>query len=183
MPRPDPSTSALDVIRRALSIALCLLASAPALACSIVYGKDWAFTSEIPERWSGACHTEAMAGTAMTLWPSAQRPDQADALIYVTVSARDLPSIGAFAADEQSRTREASPQSVVALDATVTRRDGIQVVSVSKAAGGREELVAYVEGPTAYFVIVLTATSESALSARRPGFVKFLESFRPMERK
>jgi hypothetical protein len=173
------------LIRR-IALVLLLLWSLPSLACNIVYGKDWAFLSTTPEGWASACHTKAMLGTAITLWPSNQRPDQAEAFMYATVSTKDLPTLAAFAAEEQSRFRKSSPASKVsAVEVEVhPAKVQYQVVAISAAPpGDREELVAYVEGPTAFFIVVMTADSATAIEKHRTTFMNYLRTFAPMERK
>ena len=50
------------------------------------------------------------------------------------------------------------------------------------ADGNRDELVAYVEGPAAYYMIVLTAVSAGDLENHRAALIEFLEGFIPMTR-
>jgi len=155
------------------------------LACEIVYGKDWAFISHTPEAWSSACHTEAMKGTVINLWPSKQPRDRADALIYATVSTKALPTLAAFSLDEQARFKQSSPISKVSSVPRPPRAAGIpyELVAISSAPGNREELVAYVEGPTAYFIVAITAESPAVLERYRATFLDYLDRFTPIERK
>lgn len=48
-------------------------------------------------------------------------------------------------------------------------------------AGYHEELVAYVEGPTAYFIAVITSESAATLAKYRLDFLDFVSKFIPME--
>jgi hypothetical protein len=173
------------LIRFLLAIGL-LACSSVSWACVIVYGKDWAFLTETPTGWSSACHKEAMEGTAITLWRSDQKPDSADSLIYVTVSTKDLPTLHAFASDAITRFKSFAPSVKVSLLELPEplQKIKVELVGFSGAPpGDREELVAYIEGPTAYFTAVLTAESAKALDARRQDFLTFVSEFRPMERR
>ena len=168
-------------------LALGLLACSSAnWACGIVYGKDWAFVTEAPTGWSSACHKQAMDGTAITLWRADQKPDSADSLIYVTVSTKDLPTLQAFASDAIAKFKSAAPSVKVSMlePPEVSPKVNVQLVAFSNAPpGDREELVAYIEGPTAYFIAVITAQSAKALAARRQDFLAFVSKFVPMERR
>jgi hypothetical protein len=170
-----------------LLLALGLLVGSTAnWACGIVYGKDWAFLAETPTGWSSACHKQAMEGTAITLWRTDQRPNSSDSLIYVTVSTKELPTLHAFAKDAVARFKSSAPSvRVSALESPeVSPKVSVELVSFSGAPpGDREELVAYIEGPTAYFIAVITAESAKALAARRQDFLAFLSKFVPMERR
>lgn len=160
--------------------------SSTAWACGIVYGKDWAFVADTPAGWSSACHKQAMEGTAITLWPAAQRPASSDSLIYVTVSAKELPTLHAFASDAIARFKASAPTVRVSElePPTTSPKVTVEMVAFSGAPPGtREELVAYIEGPTAYFIAVLTSESAPALASRRTDFLGFVSKFVPMERR
>ena len=171
---------------RWLTIAALQITAASSWACSIVYGKDWAFLADAPPGWSSACHTQALQGTVITLWPTAQRRDASDSLIYVTVSGKQgLPSLREFAADAIARFKVSAPSvRVSTLEVSeVASSVNMELVAFSGAPpGSREELVAYIEGPTAYFIAVLTAPSTQVLAERRSGFIAFVSRFSPMER-
>lgn len=173
------------LLRLLLTVAL-LLASSANWACSIVYGRDWAFLTETPAGWSSACYKQAMAGTAITLWPANQKPDSSDSLIYVTVSTKDLPTLQAFARDAITRFKSSAPTVRVSeLESPeASPKVKIELVAFSGAPpGDREELVAYIEGPTAYFIAVITAESAHALAARKTDFLAFVSKFAPMEKR
>jgi hypothetical protein len=177
----------MKILLTRLLFALGLLACSSATwACGIVYGKDWAFLTETPTGWSSACHKQAMEGTAITLWRSDQKPDSADSLIYVTVSTKDLPTLHAFASDAIARFKSSAPSVRVSLlePPEASAKVKVELVGFSGAPpGDREELVAYIEGPTAYFIAVITAESAKSLAARRQDFLAFVSKFVPMERR
>jgi hypothetical protein len=167
---------------------VCLLllvgASLPAAACSIVYGSNWALVSEPPEGWDSACGNDAMEGTSITLWPTEQAASKADALIYVTVSGKDPAGLGAFAQDEQNKFKQSSPaSSVSALAVPEPHKTNYILVRYKHASGNREELVAYMEGPSVYYIIVLTADSDLVLERDRPAFLEYVATVIPMVRK
>lgn len=172
------------LLRLLLSLGLALGSSA-SWSCGIVYGKDWAFMTETPAGWSSACHKQAMQGTAITLWPTAQKPDSSDSLIYVTVSTKDLPTLSAFASDAIARFKASAPSVRVSQLETpaASTKIKLELVAFSGAPpGNREEIVAYIEGPTAYFIAVITAESAHALAARKTDFLAFVSKFVPMQR-
>jgi hypothetical protein len=182
----DGMTGMATVLHRFLLVlGLCLAVSAPAAACSIVYGSNWAFVSAPPEGWESACADEAMKGTSITLWPAEQGASNARAYIYVTVSEKDPAGLEAFAADEQADFRKESPE------ATVTPEDAgpephqfkYVLVHYANTANDREELVAYMDGPNVYYIIVLTADSKAMFDKYRPSFQQYLDGFIPMDRK
>jgi hypothetical protein len=156
----------------------------PSIACGIVYGSDWAFVAQAPEDWAEACGDEAMDETALTLWPANQTPDHADALMYVTVSDKGRQSLQAFAEEEIARFKASSKTSVLSnLPAASMKVRAIQrLVHITNAPGGRDELVAYIEGPTSFFIIVLSADSSALGQKYRPIFDRFIADFEPMER-
>jgi len=173
------------LLRLLLTLGL-LICSSASWACDIVYGKDWAFVTETPAGWVSACHKQAMEGTAITLWPTSQKPDSSDSLIYVTVSTKELPTLSAFASDAMARFKSTAPSVRVRELQSPAAAPGVkaELVAFSGAPPGeREELVAYIEGPTAYFIAVITAESAQVLAAREMDFLAFVSKFVPMERR
>ena len=171
---------------RCLVASLVMLLTAPCWACNIVYGKDWALLSQNPEGWSSACHTQAMPGTILTLWPTDQGPRTTDALIYVTVSAKGSHELSEFVADAQARfVASAKTTTLRKLDAPPTPQNlQLELVAISGAPpGSREEMVAYFSGPTAFYIAVLTAESASVLTKHKAAFLQFLNGLNPIERK
>lgn len=106
--------------------------------------------------------------------------------LHPKVSTKVLQSLGAFSSDEQSRFKESSPTSKISpLEAEAhPAKIKYEVVAISAAPpGNREELVAYVEGPTVYFIVVMTADSHAAIERHRDTFMSYLRGFTPMDRK
>ena len=171
--------------RFAMALLLLIGLSSPAFACGIVYGSDWAFLSEDPAGWDSACADQSLDGTAITLWPAKEGPTNASAIIYVTVSDKDPAGLKAFANDEQERFKKSSPISRVSAVPTPAKTGKFSYVLArfNNAPGKREELVAYLEGPTANFVLVLSADSAAAFNAYRPAFLEYVARFVPMTRK
>ena len=171
-------------LSRALLFFLLVGASLPAAACSIVYGSDWAFVSESPKGWDSACGDGAMDGTAITLWPAGHDSARSDALIYVTVSETDPSTLESFARDEQGRFKQSFPTSnVFVLDTPKNQKTNCILVRYEHASGGREELVAYMDGPSAYYIIVLTAATVAELDKERSAFLGYVADFIPTARK
>ena len=168
--------------RRLISLLLALAALAPlsSMACNIIYGSDWAFLSKEPAGWKAACGDNAMDGTALTLWPADQNPSEVSVAIYVTVSDKGTDTLSSFVVDEVARFRKEAPEPSLMslgpiLDVSPTRK----MVHVGNSVGGRDELVEYIEGPTAYYIVVLTTESPAATERYRGAFDSFLESFTP----
>lgn len=171
---------------RALFLALLFsVASTPALACSIVYGSDWAFVSAPPDGWESACGEQSFDGTNITLWPAKEGPSNAKAYIYVTVSGKDLPDIHAFAKHEQSEFKREAPGVQITSLPISPRADKHDYVLAYLKTGvdNREEIIAYLDGPSVYYIIVLTAASPADLVKYRTDFFKYLADFVPMDRK
>jgi hypothetical protein len=155
----------------------------PSVACGIVYGSDWAFVAQAPKDWAEACGDKAMDETALTLWPANQNPNHADALMYVTVSGKGRQSLQAFAEQEIARFKASSKKSTLSDLPAASKVGAVQrLVHITDAPGGRDELVAYVEGPTSFFIIVLSADSPALEQKYRPVFDQFVADFYPMER-
>ena len=156
----------------------------PSVACGIVYGSDWAFVAQSPKGWTEACGDKAMDKTALTLWPSSQTPDHADALMYVTVSGKGRQSLQEFAEQEIARFKDSSKTSILSKLSTTSSEIGAarRLLHIADAPGGRDEFVAYIEGPTSYFIVVLSADSPTLGHQYRPAFDEFVANFYPMER-
>jgi hypothetical protein len=165
-----------------VTLALALL-PLPGAACGIVYGSDWAFVAQSPGGWTEACGDEAMDKTALTLWPSSQTPDHADVLMYVTVSGKGRQSLQEFAVQEIARFKASSKTSILSELATASS-DGVvrRLLHIANAPGGRDEYLAYIEGPASYFIVVLSADSSTLGQKYRPAFDEFVADFYPMER-
>jgi len=104
--------------------------------------------------------------------------------MYVTVNGKEDPSLEAFAAAEQQRFRAIAPKVKVMPAGPMVAANGKRalVVRLSGDLGQNHELVAYTEGPTAYFIVVLSARNPQALEEHRPAFQALLQSFSPMKR-
>ncbi len=152
--------------------------------CAIVYGDNWAFLFATPERWVSQCRAERQTGAALALWPDGTTFADAPAVMYVTVNGKEDPSLEAFAAAEQQRFRAIAPKVKVMPAGPMVAANGKRalVVRLSGDLGQNHELVAYTEGPTAYFIVVLSARNPQALEEHRPAFQALLQSFSPMKR-
>lgn len=149
-------------------------------ACGIVYGEDWAFISQAPSGWIAACGDDAMQETAITLWPQEQDPGAAQALIYVTVSGKDSENLASFVQSEITRYRaEARDSRNLAIEIQPDISPTRKLVHVVNATGGRDELVQYIEGPSAFFIVVLTAASPALTKQYEAAYQAFLDSFSP----
>ena len=155
-----------------------------ARACEIVYGSDWSFMLEPPEKWNVACGKDAMEGTSITLWPSEPSSNGAQSLMYVSVSKKKPAPLEAFVEDEQVRYSQKEKLTTnplhLELPASLSNVTAF-AFRLSPAAPARQEYIAYIEGPTAYFILVLSSNSEEELIRRRENFFFALEHFTPMK--
>lgn len=175
-------------LRQVKSIAVALgllLVSTATYACRIVYGSDWAFVLEPPKGWEVVCGNQTLEGTAVTLWPANSGPQEAQSLIYVTVSQKDPTPLQAFANDEQTRY-QAQQESVRVSPLKLPfqkAKFAVLAFQLSQKPPARQELIAYIEGPTAYFILVLTSADNDELERHRKDFFTALKFFIPMKRK
>ena len=166
-----------------LLLALVLSAiSAPVFACGIVYGSDWSFASVTPKGWDSACAEESVEGTAVTIWPHGQTMSTANGLIYVTVSEKVPADLKAFADDEQVRFKQSSPTSHVSVLKAPNQSGKYKYIlsRIEDAPGKHEEIVAYMDGPTAFYIVVLSADSPALLNSYKAAFLEYVENFTPM---
>jgi hypothetical protein len=170
------------IVLASVLIAIGTLAHAET-GCAIVYGTDWAFLFATPEGWVALCRAERQTGAALALWPQGSTFADAPAVMYVTVNGKHDPSLEAFAAAEQQRFRATAPKVTVTPVGPMPVAHGKRALVVRLAGdpGQNHELVAYTEGPTAYFILVMSARSVKALEEHQPAFQALLRSFAPMQ--
>lgn len=103
--------------------------------------------------------------------------------MYVTVSTKDYPTIEAFAADEQQRFRSNAPDLKVTAETSIHTGGGQDALVFHLAGdpGRNHELVGYVDGPTKYYIVVISARSADLLKRYQPAFRFLLDSFVPMK--
>jgi hypothetical protein len=148
--------------------------------CAIVDGSDWAIVSDAPEGWTVACGDDAMAGTAITMWPSGETSDKATALIYVAAFDKKNDTLDSFVAKDLAEFKsENSDPAALVIDDQIDVSSSIRRVHIGSSTGGRDELIDYIEGPTAFFIVVLTADSEAATKRHRAAFDSYIDSFSP----
>ncbi len=157
-------------------------------SCFIVYGDNWAFMAEAPKGWLAACGDQALQSTVFTLWPSNESPQALKTIMYVTVSSLGHDGLDDFvkgdietAVNRDAKSRKANvrqPPMHVGKVRTVsaTRR----LVHFEHDSGDRDELVEYIKGPTAYFIVALSTLSPAQTARYRGAFQAFLKSFSPM---
>lgn len=160
-------------------------ASADTDCGGIVYGKDWAFVFATPDRWTSLCRAEKAIGAALALWPRETTFADAPAVMYVTVSEKNEPTLQEFAADEQQHFRSTALNVTVRAEMPMVVGGGQSalVFHLSGDPGQNHELVSYVEGPTKYFIIAISARSAESLEQYRGAFIALMKSFVPMEAK
>src|SRR6185312_1098805 len=106
-------------------------------------------------------------------------PNDAEPIIYVTVSRKDFPTLQKFTADEQDRFKRETPSSKITRveENALDKKPRHMLFRLSGAPGNREEMVAYLEGGTAYFIVVMTSSSSATLEKNRAIFLKYVSSF------
>ena len=159
-------------------------ASALAQTCKIVLGNTWALALSVPHGWLSACGPEAPRPTAILLWTGVGEVNDAEALMYVTSSPKAEVSLSLFVEGSQKAFVNANPQAKLLVLSSPNHRSfpNAQLVRIGNSGGGREELVAYLEGPDSYFTVAVSAVSSEALERRAPDFHAFLQSLLPMRR-
>lgn len=150
-------------------------------ACDRASGEDWSFEARTPAMWPSKCGSESpMPGSVGFLWPVGSRMNRAVTFMYVTVSKKTLPTLQAYVLDEQQQYRLRLPSAKVGALADFPKKTGLQVLAFELSLNtGRRELIAYIEGPTAYFMIVLSAMTSKDLELHREAFLSYVASFSP----
>jgi len=149
--------------------------------CGIVFGSDWAFAFSTPARWISQCRAGQTVGSTLALWPQGTTVADAPAMMSVTVTDKHRPSLALFAADEQQRLRSNTPNVTVRFEPGMSV-GGSRAALVFRASGDRNhELIAYVEGPTRFFVIAVSARNARSLDESKGAFQSLLNSFVPMK--
>lgn len=157
------------------------ISRAHADGCGIVFGSDWAFSFSTPSRWVSQCRADRPAGAALTLWPQGTTFTDAPALISVTVKDKSPRSLALFAGDDQQRLRTSKPNLAVRFEPGMTVGGSAAALVFRVADDRSHELIAYLEGPTRFFVVVMSARSAESLQQYRSGFQALLNSFVPMK--
>jgi|SRR5690242_11953643 hypothetical protein len=149
--------------------------------CGILFGSDWAFSFSTPVRWVSRCRAETPADTALALWPQGTTLSEAPAVMSIAVKDKKPRSLALFAADEQQRLRSDKPNLAVRFEPGMSV-GGSAAALVFRATDDRNhELIAYLEGPTRFFVVVLSARSTDSLRDSRGAFQSLLNSFVAMK--
>lgn len=150
--------------------------------CNIIYGRDWAFAFSTPAKWSSLCQAERLIGAPVAFWPAGSTFADSAAVMYVNVSAKDEPSLADFVKSSQTLFRQQAPNVVFVQLEPVEAMPKLRALhfSASGDPGGNVERITYVEGPTAYFILVLSARTAKALEQAQPAFRELLQSFSPM---
>jgi hypothetical protein len=174
--------------RRAICVLFALVALTASVDaksdCQMVYGSNWAFAFATPKAWSSLCKAERQFGVPVAIWPDGSTFADAQAVMYINVSAKSEsePDLPAFVRYSQSLFRAQAPSvkfTPLNLPAGVANSPALYY-SASGDPGGNSENIAYIEGPTAYFIVVLSARTTEALRRAQTAYVQLLTSFVPM---
>ena len=149
--------------------------------CGIVFGGDWAFGFSAPARWVSQCNAEKTAGATVALWPQGTTLAAAPAVMDVTVKEKNQRSLAMFAADEQQRFRSGKPNATVRFEPGMSVAGGAAAL-VFRAADSRDhELIAYLQGPTRFFIVAMSVRNGRSLDEYKGAFQSLLTSFVPMK--
>jgi hypothetical protein len=148
--------------------------------CGIVFGSDWAFAFSAPARWVTQCHGEKSVNAALALWPQGTTFAAAPAVMYVTVNEKNPRSLVLFAADGQQRLRSGGPNVTVRFEPGLSVGGGAAALAFRVTGDRNHELVAYLEGSTRFFVVVMSARKAESLDEHKAAFQALLKSFVPM---
>ena len=181
----DTSSADIQNMKRLLVLVFVLFVTASWVnadaGCGLVFGSDWAFAFSTPARWVSQCHAEKAVGAALALWPHGTTFSGAPAVMSVTVNEKRRQSLALFAAGDQQRRRSDTPNATVRFEPgmSVGGRPGALVF---RASGDRNhELIAYVEAPTRFFVVTVSARNSRSLDESKGAFQLLLNSFVPMK--
>jgi hypothetical protein len=170
---------------RLLSIfALIVFSITPSIAsanCNLLYGDYWAFVFSTPANWSSLCRAEKKYGMALAIWPTGSSFEQAPAVMYVSVNQKEGKSLTEFNKWSLETFRKAKPQ-IVFKPLTFEAKSKLNAMHFSATGGpeGNFDRIAYIEGPSAYFMMILSAQSAEALDSALPAYRELFESFSPM---
>lgn len=173
------------ILRTSALLALLLLGlyTPCALACSIVYGDDWAFVSQAPEGWVAHCGGEAPQGTNLFMLPEGRTMEDTNAVFYVSVFDKTATDLAAFVREDQANAAKNAPGARIgALTLREVKDRRMVLTRIEGAPGAKHEFVAYAEGPNAYYLIVMSCDTKALLERNRTAFTGFLNDFRSMER-
>ena len=148
--------------------------------CGLVFGGDWAFAFSTPARWVSQCRAEKSADVAL-LWPLGTTFADAPAVIRVTVNEKRRHSLALFAADEQQRFRSNKPNATVRFEPGMSVNGGNAALVFRATENRNDELIAYVEGPTRFFTVAISARHAHSLDEYKGAFQSLLNSFVPMK--
>lgn len=153
--------------------------------CGIIYGNHWAFTFSTPDKWTSLCQAERLVGAPVAFWPEGSTFADSTAVMYVNVAKKEKPTLAAFVRSSQRLFRKQAPNVVFVPIQQIATKPDIKAMhfSASGDPGGNVEQLAYVEGPTAYFILVLSARTSDDLKQAKPAFHALLQSFAPMAAK
>jgi hypothetical protein len=99
----------------------------------------------------------------------------------IAVKEKRRHSLALFAADEQQGLRSDKPNLTVRFEPGMSV-GGRAAALVFRASGDRNhELIAYVEGPTRFFVVAVSARNARSLDESKGAFQSLLNSFVPMK--
>ena len=165
-------------------LSLLLASTSPAaFACNVIYGSNWAFVSQPPPGWSDHCGDDVPPGTNLALLPKGKTWDDTHAVLYVSVFDRTQPDLATFIRDEEKSFRaESRSVKITPLQLPGKKHPGMVFARIDGALDGKYELVAYAEGPNAYYLIVLSNDSAALRERNRAAFVAFLDNFHAMRR-
>jgi hypothetical protein len=149
--------------------------------CGIVFGSDWAFAFSSPARWVAQCRGERAGGAALELWPRDTTSADAPAVISVTVRDKNPRSLALFAADDQQRFRSDKPNVTVRFEPGIPVGGGGSALVFRATDERNHKFIAYLEGPTRFFVVVMSARTAESLDAHRGDFKSLVNSFVPMK--
>jgi hypothetical protein len=149
--------------------------------CGIVFGNDWAFAFSAPAHWTAQCRAEKSTDPALALWPRETTFADAPAAISVTVREKNPRSLALFAADDQQRFRSDKPNLTVRFEPGMPVGGGATALVFRATDERNHKFIAYLEGPTRFFVVVMSARTSESLDAHRGDFKALLNSFVPMK--
>lgn len=151
----------------------------------IVYGDKWAFLVSAPNGW--LMTTKSNLEVNVAFFQNKKRDDLQTTPTFMYITAFKKPdstsSLDNFIANDESNFKAESTTLIVTKDIQLSvKNKNIIVRKFDHTRNQRSELIAYLEYDDMIYTLVITAPSESELSALRNAFVEMIDSFQPMNK-
>ncbi len=151
------------------------------LGIAVVVGENSAWTIEAPEGWRLEPAGAVAAGVGAAFVPEKEAWDSAPSVIYgITLPKRSgAMTIEAIMLNDSARTEQRRPGTIVTTADPIETIEGVSArVRHSTAADSSTfEAVAYIDGPTAVALVVLSSRTQEDFNASLDSFARLVDSY------